>query len=57
MLRFFKDSESIVENYTPQDFIFRLTKLSKITAKENLDSFLLVCGIGTHLIPRRSKQH
>jgi|688.fasta_scaffold1384119_1 hypothetical protein len=44
MLRFFKDSETKKEQYTPQDFIFRLTKLFKITAKESQDCLLIICG-------------
>ena len=50
MLRFFRNSEAQVDRYSPQDFLFRLTKLSKVTKKENLEALLVVCGVGEILI-------
>jgi len=44
MLRFFKDSHIEECTYTSQDFVFRLTKLIKLTAKESQDALLVVCG-------------
>ncbi len=39
-----------MDRYSPQDFVFRLTKLSKVTKKENLEALLVVCGVGEILI-------